>query len=160
MFKPDEIETAACPICNSNDFQVAYDRFKPYLVVQCQSCSVYYLSPRPIEEAARKHYMSDDYFTDNKFGYSDYQSQEKTLRATFRRFLHNLKKASLDGEEVWLLKWILLTPAVWPAIGGPGMTPHPGGWLPNWISAQSGETLLREGDTSREAGEPRAPGRE
>jgi 2-polyprenyl-3-methyl-5-hydroxy-6-metoxy-1,4-benzoquinol methylase len=44
--------------------------------------------------------MSDDYFTDNKFGYSDYQSQEKTLRATFRRFLQNLKKASLDGGSL------------------------------------------------------------
>jgi SAM-dependent methyltransferase len=100
MFEPDEIETAACPVCNSNDFQVAYDRFKPYFVVQCQSCSVYYLSPRPSEEAARKHYMSGDYFTDNKFGYSDYQSQEKNLRATFRRFLQNLKKASLDGGSL------------------------------------------------------------
>ena len=37
------------------------------------------------------------------------------------------------------VKWVLLTPAVWPAIGersldGRPMTSHPGGWLPNWIA--------------------------
>jgi CRISPR-associated protein Cmr3 len=47
-----------------------------------------------------------------------------------------------------LVKWILLSPAVWPEISaksrdGRDMTPHPGGWLPNWIDASSGTVLLR-----------------
>ena len=42
-----------------------------------------------------------------------------------------------SGEK-FLVKWILLTPAVWPEIpaeskDGRRMTPHPGGWLPNWV---------------------------
>ncbi len=40
--------------------------------------------------------------------------------------------------EKFLVKWILLTPAVWPEIpdkskDGRSMVPHPGGWLPNWV---------------------------
>ena len=39
----------------------------------------------------------------------------------------------------WLVKWILLAPAIWPEIpggiskGGETIHAHPGGWLPNWI---------------------------
>jgi hypothetical protein len=41
-----------------------------------------------------------------------------------------------DGK--YLVKWVLLSPAVWPEIlckskDGKTMMPHPGGWLPNWI---------------------------
>lgn len=36
------------------------------------------------------------------------------------------------------VKWVLLTPALWPAIGatrkdGSAQNAHPGGWLPNWV---------------------------
>lgn len=38
----------------------------------------------------------------------------------------------------WLVKWVLLSPAIWPEISakktdGSDINPHPGGWLPNWI---------------------------
>lgn len=38
----------------------------------------------------------------------------------------------------WFVKWVLLTPAVWPEIKditktGAPIHSHPGGWLPNWI---------------------------
>ncbi|MBX3746396.1 MAG: hypothetical protein KF833_13905 [Verrucomicrobiae bacterium] len=42
-------------------------------------------------------------------------------------------------SKCWLVKWILLTPAIWPEIvgatsrSGETIHPHPGGWLPNWI---------------------------
>ena len=47
-----------------------------------------------------------------------------------------------------LVKWVLLCPAVWPEISaksrdGREMTPHQGGWLPNWIDQESGLVLLR-----------------
>lgn len=50
-----------------------------------------------------------------------------------------------------LVKWVLLTPAIWPAFAaGHGHRDnattrkgHPGGWLPNWIDAESGAVLLR-----------------
>lgn len=45
----------------------------------------------------------------------------------------------LPGTNRLLVKWVLLTPAVWPEITagktakGTELNPHPGGWLPNWI---------------------------
>ncbi len=42
--------------------------------------------------------------------------------------------ATITGTR---LKWILLTPAIFPAIGA-----HPGGWLPSWIDAQGHVQLL------------------
>ncbi|MEI6342360.1 MAG: type III-B CRISPR module-associated Cmr3 family protein [Verrucomicrobiota bacterium] len=49
-----------------------------------------------------------------------------------------------------LVKWILLSPAIWPEIpevskDGRTMTPHCGGWLPNWVHQESGRVLLRAG---------------
>lgn len=61
-----------------------------------------------------------------------------------------------DGR--FLVKWILLSPAVWPAIQADAtrnIDPHPGGWLPNWIHPQTGEVLLKAGDTARGKDEPR-----
>lgn len=49
-----------------------------------------------------------------------------------------------------LVKWILLSPAVWPAIaagqstGGQTIHAHPGGWLPNWVDPSTGDVLLKQ----------------
>jgi CRISPR-associated protein Cmr3 len=67
-----------------------------------------------------------------------------------------------------LVKWVLLTPAIFPKIergqtkSGEPINPHPGGWLPNWISLdwdaekeearenpKNGDVLLKTGDTVR-----------
>lgn len=58
------------------------------------------------------------------------------------------------------VKWVLLTPALWPELAGTTrdgspQNPHPGGWLPNWICPRSGQVLLRGGDTERRTGERR-----
>jgi len=44
----------------------------------------------------------------------------------------------VEGKQ--LIKWVLLTPAIFDAIGD-----HPGGWLPSWIHHQSGEVELLDG---------------
>jgi len=57
-----------------------------------------------------------------------------------------------EQDSKFLLKWILLSPAVWPAIeadAARNINAHPGGWLPNWIHSQTGEVLLKAGDTAR-----------
>ncbi len=49
----------------------------------------------------------------------------------------------LTGTRV---KWVLLTPAIWPRIQSQpdkGIPEHPGGWLPNWICPKTGQVLLR-----------------
>lgn len=56
---------------------------------------------------------------------------------------------AVDGKA--RLKWILLSPALWPEMA-PGASQresgterqrHPGGWLPNWIDPSTGVVLLR-----------------
>lgn len=54
----------------------------------------------------------------------------------------------------WLVKWILLSPAIWPKIpaqskDGKRMTPHCGGWLPNWVRQEDGQIMLRAGERQR-----------
>jgi hypothetical protein len=48
-----------------------------------------------------------------------------------------------------LVKWVLLSPAIWPEIPsgmskrGTKSQSHPGGWLPNWILPSTGQVLLQ-----------------
>ena len=49
-----------------------------------------------------------------------------------------------------LVKWVLLTPALWPVIGE-----HQGGWLPSWINHTDGQVMLKQGDQQRGPREPR-----
>ena len=58
----------------------------------------------------------------------------------------------------FLVKWILLSPSVWPAIAADAsrsINAHPGGWLPNWINPHNGEVLLKAGDVARRESESR-----
>jgi len=50
-----------------------------------------------------------------------------------------------------LVKWILLTPALFPHIDD-----HLGGWLPSWIRQSDGQVMLKTGDTTRLPNERRA----
>jgi len=56
---------------------------------------------------------------------------------------HNSEKlpfpvgAEINGTRV---KWVLLTPAIFPQIGE-----HKGGWLPSWIDHESGRVMLLDG---------------
>ena len=51
--------------------------------------------------------------------------------------------AAITGTR---LKWILMTPAIFPAIEA-----HPGGWLPSWINASSGSVQLLDGPGKNKA---------
>lgn len=66
----------------------------------------------------------------------------------------NFNPAETDWKGVmkkrFLVKWMLLTPAVWPEIEegisrkrGTRVKAHPGGWLPNWICPITGTVLLQ-----------------
>lgn len=63
----------------------------------------------------------------------------------------------------YAVKWVLLTPAIWPEIRSgetrdaarPRIQAHPGGWLPNWVHPETGDVLLKAGDTDRKPGETR-----
>lgn len=48
------------------------------------------------------------------------------------------------------VKWVLLTPAIFPQIND-----HPGGWLPSWIRHADGQVMLKTGGTARQDREGR-----
>ena len=57
--------------------------------------------------------------------------------------------AMIESAARFLVKWVLLSPAVWPEIAagtsarGTSVRHHPGGWLPNWIEPGTLRVLLR-----------------
>ena len=55
-----------------------------------------------------------------------------------------------QGHGKFLVKWVLLTPGIWPRIAQ-----HEGGWLPSWISHEDGAVLLKAGEQERGPREPR-----
>jgi hypothetical protein len=91
--------------------------------------------------------------------------QVKSLAGDLKSFLPISAEIPKDATRV---KWVLLSPSVFPAINdrtldgkpkhdknGNPIQPHPGGWLPNWVHAASGQVLLKKGDTTRQDGESR-----
>ncbi len=55
-----------------------------------------------------------------------------------------------DGKV--LVKWTLLTPAIFPQINS-----HPGGWLPSWIHQETGQVMLLDGPGKNAAKRKRVP---
>lgn len=94
------LETTACPLCQSTQSRLAYPRFSPYAVVQCNSCQFYYLSPRLTESAMIAEYSKDDYFEGDEGGYESYIEQEAALRGTFKRFVRNLRQRNMGGQSL------------------------------------------------------------
>jgi len=67
--------------------------------------------------------------------------------------------AEIDGHEHYLVKWVLLSPAIFPRIekdASRGIKPHSGGWMPSWIDPSDGSVLLKDrSELPRENGESR-----
>jgi CRISPR-associated protein Cmr3 len=62
-----------------------------------------------------------------------------------------------SGDSL-LVKWVLLAPAVFPAIPAnpeKGVPCHPGGWLPTWVDPGTGQVLLPRRAPERQGGESR-----
>ncbi len=58
-----------------------------------------------------------------------------------------------------MVKWVLLTPAIWPRIekseSQPLVEEHTGGWLPSWIRHADGRVMLKRGNPERDSRESR-----
>jgi len=64
-------------------------------------------------------------------------------------------KLERSAAGKYLIKWVLLTPAVWPEIAGGkdasgrALQPHSGGWLPNWVALKWNPKSGRAEDDER-----------
>jgi hypothetical protein len=87
------------------------------------------------------------------------QQRACQVRTLDHRLLADLLPLSqpIENDRV---KWLLLSPAIYPRIQpgerqGREILAHPGGWLPNWVCPESGQVLLKKGGTRRTEGESR-----
>ena len=84
---PFRLETCACPLCDEPPPEKARALFPPYRVVDCDSCSMRYLSPRVHEDDVARLYSTPEYWEEggSEGGYSSYSSMEPLLVRTFVR---------------------------------------------------------------------------
>jgi hypothetical protein len=83
-----------------------------------------------------------------------------------RGFQDSFNTKGEGSGKRWLVKWVLLTPALWPEIpaekrNGSRQNAHLGGWLPNWVSdrdqmfereaVKAGAVLLLDGPGKEKA---------
>lgn len=95
-----DLERSPCPLCGSEERETGLYVFSPFAVARCRRCGLWYLHPRLAEPAMRAKYEDDSYFEGGEGGYSSYQSQEATLRPTFRRFLAELDRRGMTGGRL------------------------------------------------------------
>lgn len=95
-------EYPACPLCRSEKRDIAFRLQDPYNVARCAECGLHYLHPRLTAGAIEQIYRDPSYYEGGSSGYSDasYAFQEPALRATFRRFLLNLRRRRLTGGQL------------------------------------------------------------
>lgn len=97
--EPLDLEKVPCPLCEGTEAFSAY-AFPPYEVMRCHACNFHYLSPRLKEAEMLNRYSDDNYFSSEDLGYTSYSDQEKSLQATFARFLRKLHKKGLTGGSL------------------------------------------------------------
>jgi SAM-dependent methyltransferase len=101
-----QLEYTTCPLCGTDkpDERKQFS-FQPFRVQQCTHCHLWYLSPRLTETEILKIYADPQYFTGgNHYGYAQpqgsYLAQERALRATFKRFIQQLKRRGMTGGHL------------------------------------------------------------
>lgn len=94
------VERCACPLCGADAPLATPYAEPPFAIARCGGCGLWYLNPRLTVEDTRRFYESDDYFGGGSAGYADYGSQERSLRATFRRLLGALRARGATGGEL------------------------------------------------------------
>lgn len=95
-----DMETSLCPICKSSNMSIIHI-FKPFKVVSCRNCDLIYLNPRFKESVMEKIYQKGKYFVEGGHaGYTNYITQEQSLRITFRKFLNELKRRGMTSGRL------------------------------------------------------------
>lgn len=96
------VEETACPLCGSTDARETPYRQPPFALRACSNCTLYFLSPRLSPQDAQRFYESDDYFSggDGASGYDNYEVQEDSLRATFKKLLQTLDAQGVCGGSL------------------------------------------------------------
>lgn len=97
----ENLENPPCPLCGNAETTAKRYDLKPFGVVQCAQCRLWYLRPRLNESTMMKLYADDSYFKSaDESGYSGYSAQQLSLARTFRRFLRQLNVKGYTGGRL------------------------------------------------------------
>jgi SAM-dependent methyltransferase len=120
---PNSLESVACNLCGSLDLQPAYSQpdelFHPdewFTVVECKSCGLGFVNPRPTRDAMNRYYPNEFYQTFDDPRHQQRYAEEATYLADitntprtlldvgcangdFARFMRN-KGWSVEGIEI------------------------------------------------------------
>jgi CRISPR type III-B/RAMP module-associated protein Cmr3 len=76
------------------------------------------------------------------------QQRVCTVSSSAAQLPRGLTEFQLADDGKYHVKWVLLSPAVFPKLDADSdkkVKGHPGGWLPNWIDADHGQVRLLDG---------------
>jgi len=95
-----DMEHVACPLCGSSATRGRRFSHPPFDVIRCGNCELWRLSPRLPEAKIQELYGDESYFEGSEGGYADYDTQEGSLRKTFRILLENMSRSGLCGGRL------------------------------------------------------------
>jgi 2-polyprenyl-3-methyl-5-hydroxy-6-metoxy-1,4-benzoquinol methylase len=80
-----DLQTVACPICNSPVSKKKY-LVQNWHIVQCRQCGFVYVNPR-LSDAAIINLYKQDYFHNREFGYADYNDNPHLKKSNFNKWI-------------------------------------------------------------------------
>ncbi|HXY41962.1 MAG TPA: class I SAM-dependent methyltransferase [Vicinamibacteria bacterium] len=97
---PADLERPGCPLCGAGAVQRRRHAFPPYGVVECASCSLLFLSPRPTEARALELYQDAAYYDSSVagHGYDEYLEVRGQWVRTFDRRLRAIARHQPPGR--------------------------------------------------------------
>src|SRR6187399_2001135 len=98
-FVAGQVEDAACILCGPAPVRTRIDA-PPFRVVECEGCTLVYLSPR-LAPSAREALYTGDYFKSpiaRERGYTDYVADADCYLETFRRRARPLLERKAQGS--------------------------------------------------------------
>ena len=89
MFEKEAIVEINCPNCGTEKYTIKYEK-QGWKIVSCVNCAFKYTNPRLDNERIKKLYK-ENYFSNKKFGYSDYETEERLKKKNFTKWINNAK---------------------------------------------------------------------
>lgn len=90
--RPEDLERPPCPLCGPGPGVRTRHEFSPFAAVECERCSLVFLSPRLVEARMMQLYQRADYWDSETAGrgYDEYLEVRANWLRTFRRRLREI----------------------------------------------------------------------
>jgi SAM-dependent methyltransferase len=99
---PGELEEPDCPLCGPGSTRVLRHAFPPFGVVECERCSLHFLSPRLAAARMMELYQDPEYWDSDVAGrgYDEYLEVRGNWLRTFGRRLREIARHATPGRAL------------------------------------------------------------